>query len=344
MKKIKWILLAITLALASLFLFATCRKTKALESELIHITANIRESDQGDYNIVFIFDLGENYLSNKSNFMFIGGAYRLAITNQAGNNTNQVTIEQIGSSYYESFTTNSRFLQVQIVEDNNDLCLLFYDLNYTMQYNQGNTPVINGVSRTLKTRFVFGQGVYSQWTGINGLQMSVTSGTFGTNTPNFLFNYSYISVFDTVQDINNWVDNQLSNYKFINYLLNQSYNYGYTDGNNDGYLDGFDDGEDRGYSDGYAAGELVGHAAGYEEGANVGYTHGFDEGYRDGWADGQAGETAITPAFNTLSGVFNVVSSVLSIELVPHVPIGLFFLVPLFFSAIGLILWIWRRN
>lgn len=71
---------------------------------------------------------------------------------------------------------------------------------------------------------------------------------------------------------------------------------------------------------------------------------GFNQGYNNGYTDGQAGETAISPFFNVLSGIFTSIGAIFSIELVPHVPIGLFFLVPLFFAIVGLILFIWRKN
>ena len=64
--------------------------------------------------------------------------------------------------------------------------------------------------------------------------------------------------------------------------------------------------------------------------------------YNYGYQEGIEGETVFTPVWGILSGVFSVVASVMSIELVPHITIGVFFLVPLFFAVLGLILWIWK--
>lgn len=74
------------------------------------------------------------------------------------------------------------------------------------------------------------------------------------------------------------------------------------------------------------------------------YRYGYSSGYNVGYNDGQTGENAISPFFNVLSGIFTSIGAIFSIELVPHVPIGLFFLVPLFFAIVGLILFIWRKN
>lgn len=68
------------------------------------------------------------------------------------------------------------------------------------------------------------------------------------------------------------------------------------------------------------------------------------QGYDVGYIAGQQGENAISPIWNLLQGIFGTIGAIFSIELAPHVYIGYFFLVPLFFGVVGLILWIWRRN
>lgn len=78
--------------------------------------------------------------------------------------------------------------------------------------------------------------------------------------------------------------------------------------------------------------------------ASSAYSDGYGDGYDEGYDDGQEGENAISPFFNILSGIFTSIGAVFSIELIPNVPIGLFFLVPLFFAIVGLILFIWRKN
>lgn len=74
------------------------------------------------------------------------------------------------------------------------------------------------------------------------------------------------------------------------------------------------------------------------------YNRGYANGYDTGYADGEAGESAVTSVWTLISGIFTTLGAIFSIELFPHIPLGIFFLVPLFFGIVGLILWIWRRN
>lgn len=74
------------------------------------------------------------------------------------------------------------------------------------------------------------------------------------------------------------------------------------------------------------------------------YDAGYVAGHSVGYDDGQAGENAISPIWNLFQGIFGTIGAIFSIELAPHIYIGYFFLVPLFFGVVGLILWIWRRN
>lgn len=75
-----------------------------------------------------------------------------------------------------------------------------------------------------------------------------------------------------------------------------------------------------------------------------GYAVGASAGYESGFADGQQGKTSINKVWDFMSGMFGAIGAIFSIELFPHIPLGIFILVPLFFGAVGLILWIWRRN
>lgn len=82
----------------------------------------------------------------------------------------------------------------------------------------------------------------------------------------------------------------------------------------------------------------------YSLGDTNGYRRGYDSGYNLGYAEGQTGENAISPIWNVLTGIFNSVGAILSIELIPHIPIGLLIFVPLFFIMVMAILSIWRKN
>lgn len=74
------------------------------------------------------------------------------------------------------------------------------------------------------------------------------------------------------------------------------------------------------------------------------YNRGYANGYDNGYSDGQQGESAATSVWTLISGIFTSLGAIFAIELFPHIPLGIFFLVPLFFAVVGLILWIWRRN
>ena len=74
------------------------------------------------------------------------------------------------------------------------------------------------------------------------------------------------------------------------------------------------------------------------------YNRGYGAGYSQGYTDGEGTITPFDRFWSILTGVFSSVGAVLSINLFPGVPLGIFILIPLFFGAVGLILWIWRRN
>lgn len=73
------------------------------------------------------------------------------------------------------------------------------------------------------------------------------------------------------------------------------------------------------------------------------YQRGYDEGYDEGFEWGETNNT-MSPAFNVLANIFKVIGNIFAIELFPHIPLGVFIIIPLFFAGLGLILWIWRRN
>lgn len=68
------------------------------------------------------------------------------------------------------------------------------------------------------------------------------------------------------------------------------------------------------------------------------------QGYDVGYIAGQEGVNAISPIWNVLTGIFSAVGSIFAIELAPHIYLGYFILVPLFFAMVLGILSIWRKN
>lgn len=70
----------------------------------------------------------------------------------------------------------------------------------------------------------------------------------------------------------------------------------------------------------------------------------YYSGYYTGYDDGQTGYTALDKVWLLLSGIFGTMGSIFAIELIPHVPLGTFILVPIFFGVFLFILRIWRNK
>ena len=83
------------------------------------------------------------------------------------------------------------------------------------------------------------------------------------------------------------------------------------------------------YKQGETAGYNSGHTAGWIEGQDAGYTAGYNAGLSYG---NQQPETAT--AFTYIEGAFNVVGSVMSLEVLPSITLGLIWSVPLVFVLI----------
>lgn len=107
-------------------------------------------------------------------------------------------------------------------------------------------------------------------------------------------------------------------------------------------------GNTNGYNEGYSAGSSASSEESYQDGYNVGYSVGMNRGeqigYNRGYDAGASGDNAVSSFINILTSIFTGIGAIFSIELFPHITIGLFLLVPLFFGVLGLILWIWRHN
>lgn len=116
-----------------------------------------------------------------------------------------------------------------------------------------------------------------------------------------------------------------------NYALTYRYNYF-----NNFRITGFRGGYDLGYSEGASANET--------QAFNDGKAVGYQLGLQDGYDQGMRGDNAVSSFINILTSIFTGIGAIFSIELFPHITIGLFLLVPLFFGVLGLILWIWRHN
>ncbi len=128
------------------------------------------------------------------------------------------------------------------------------------------------------------------------------------------------------------------------------YNDGYNDGRAAGYSAGYDVGSIDGYNDGesfgYEAGSIDGYYSGYDvgsiDGYNLGYNLGFDDGQDVGFNDGY--QKAINDGSTEfglttlLSSLFVGLGSLLSIQLLPNISIGMIIAVPIVFGIIAFIL------
>lgn len=73
---------------------------------------------------------------------------------------------------------------------------------------------------------------------------------------------------------------------------------------------------------------------GYNTGLGAGFTQGYQAGYDEGVADANATTAQSATAFNYIGQAFGAVNSVLSLEILPHVTLGLCFSIPLVFVLI----------
>lgn len=134
----------------------------------------------------------------------------------------------------------------------------------------------------------------------------------------------FISNVVPTYDLSYWIN-------MYNAYLTRRYNYF-----NDLRITGFSGGYNNGYNEGASSSETQA----FNDGKAVGYQLGLEDGY----AQGMRGDNAVSSFINILTSIFTGIGAIFSIELFPHITIGLFLLVPLFFGVLGLILWIWRHN
>lgn len=126
------------------------------------------------------------------------------------------------------------------------------------------------------------------------------------------------------------------------YDYNNGYQDGYWDGRNYGFKQGQEVGYNTGYSlghdDGYDLGYDRGYDDGFDYGQDIAYDLGFDDGYDDGYDVG-LNESLEAGGFSMLlSSMFTAVGTLLAIELLPNIYLGMFVAVPLVFGVIMFII------
>ena len=154
------------------------------------------------------------------------------------------------------------------------------------------------------------------------------------NSPDMKFKYLRTNLHSNeIMFISNVVPTQPLNYwiNMYNSYLTRRYNYF-----NDLRITGYRGGYNNGYNQGSTNNEI--------QAFNEGKAKGYQLGLADGYEQGMRGDNAVSSFINILTSIFTGIGAIFSIELFPHITIGLFLLVPLFFGVLGLILWIWRHN
>lgn len=88
------------------------------------------------------------------------------------------------------------------------------------------------------------------------------------------------------------------------------------------------------------------YSKGYQAGLQQteGYQTGYTNGYQAGVDDTMSGSSGVSPVLSLLTSLAAPINSIMSIRLAPNITIGTLIFIPLFFAALGLVLWIWRRN
>lgn len=367
MKKAKWILLAITLALAGLFLFATCRKTKALEdSQLYNNYYNLDGSDSNSSMVImysnnsgssytsalFRINYSQGYLILLNVYDSVNQAYRLQIASSETTPALSIPIPSDTIYYYVIISYGEDI-------NNNDVLYFTFGLvswnkttGFNNNYNIYNLDDLNLDQTVLESDY------FNNTFSITPLYYNSAYAYPYHGTINYYIydslDYS-LTMSEQINDIYN--DYILSNCNSL------TYNYYYTAGYNSGYQVGYDEGYTAGQTAGYNSGYSVGYqdgladnttaydrgyddgyADGYRTGYDLGMTDGDAIGYQRGLAEGMAGATPVSQTVGVVSSIFAGIGSVMAIQLFPGFPLGLLILVPLFFAVLGLILWIWRRN
>lgn len=234
--------------------------------------------------------------------------------------------DRIVSAYSNTITIQSaNFMALFFMPLTTELQSAFLNLD-TMTYNT-TQPTFNIRGNVYHTpvaseTYINGYQGYAPLYEINYPTSYITGGYNGSHG-NLIFTYTNIPI------------GILGLEELINVILNDSINLIAP------YIYQF---EVNGYNGGYTYGYQQGLDAADQDAYDTGYHYGYLKGREDGYDDGASGNNAVSSFINILTSIFTGIGAILSIELFPHVTIGLFFLVPLFFGVLGLILWIWRHN
>lgn len=247
----------------------------------------------------------------------------------------QGTLEELfyyGSNYHNRFLQNTHTNLVSFAYCFNNMDLLFCHTN-RLDY------VVYGSSNA--TGYLYaGQGVnnpiddldsinnYYHSNGANpfgDFDEDALYGTYNVNltgqNPYAVFDYTNIKYAQGESAYINIRGENLTYYQYVNELTYSSAPTNYYVSYGSPLYTAYKDGETAGYSNGYTAGWVNGQDAGYTAGFNAGATYG-------------GGSTETATAFTYIEGAFNVAGSIMSLEVLPNITLGLIWSIPLVFVLI----------
>lgn len=303
-----------------------------IETETIDINIEIDFSEMSAEQVYNLF----NFLY-ENNFIFENGEYQVDWINNF-EISKQIEFNGTIPAYLIIIQINNEFNTVSLYQENYDY----------LQYDYFNWLILNGTIEIPKEIY------NSIW--INGYGMGYADGEnvgygqgYGAGH-NDGYDYGYDLGYNTGYDLGyaaGEIDGFNNGYD-LGYAAgvlageNKAYSDGYFEGRNDGidigYDLGYDDGESDGYDLGYADGKIDGIDIGYNDGYSFGYDNGYDLGYNDGYQTAINDGSADFGITSLLSGLFVGLGSLLSIELLPNISIGMIIAVPVVFGIIAFIL------
>lgn len=317
-KKVKIVLLLLVALLIVILITNTCKRAHALSYDLYEESHEITYLDQSKLglssvyllapspnSIYFLERITSNYTPDQSIYLTYG------YTGSGMTGILYINYTDGTNSYnIDSIWPHTPFIIISIYRQNNELYLIIDEIEPS--FINVAPPELDYLEYS--QLYILALEDYGFVSDYYDHSLSVNLG-LTSNPAKCLIQSYYIEFGDTMNSVYNECENCINNQYFNTYL---AYGYDY----------GYDNGYDLGERNGYAEGFRLGHA----------------DGYTEGYADGEAGETAVSRAVTLIGSIFTAIGSIMSIELFPNVPMGLFFLVPLFFAVVGLILWIWRKT
>ena len=321
--KIRYIILSVILVIFIIITFATCgKKTKAL-------TSNLMSGDYNQYTTTLSFN---NLNAGKIWTFYVPNHYYAVHVNNMISYNNPDYFQSMGS--YSSFTivahywaTYNDITQMELLIGKN------MQINYTTAVQHDATDIVGALGVIAYN--IAGNGGYwvriywipPTFTSIEGLTYS------DINIGSLIGNYSAYTLYSPASGGGQW--STIEGTPLYGHTLKNENNGRFIIAEDPAWtwpIDLTTTPPTNNFFDFYNSYFFTNYKNAYLSGYNAG-------------GGGQGGNiTEFDRFWSLITGIFSGIGAIFAIELIPHVPIGVFFLIPLFFGVVGLILWIWRRN